>query len=136
MEDSPSTSLEVRAMLIFFYVADFSMMAIPMFVFLLLVVDPCTPPFLLSSSAGCLGIAGISQGPKFFIALFEAWVALQLIYSGAFCILDVMFTGIVAILSYCQLLGRLIFYSYMNSAYCDYRVSGRILLKLLLTLKM
>lgn len=94
-------------MSIFLYVAEFTGIVAPFAVLILIMIDPCTPPFLLSFHAGCADIAWISGDLKIFVVLFEAWVTLQLFSAGAPWVYYILFAGIVSILDYFQVLKRL-----------------------------
>lgn len=74
--DSIKTSLEARMMLVYLYNAEFSCIIMPFGVLALLITDPCTPPFLLSSFK-CSEIFWTFQGPEIYVVFFEAWMAVQ-----------------------------------------------------------
>ncbi|XP_035715556.1 uncharacterized protein LOC118438863 [Folsomia candida] len=102
--ESISTSITTKLMFIFIYLTEFTVMAVPSAVCLLLMVDPCVPPFLLSFSPSCSTISWMPPGREIFVVLFEAWMALQLFSSGATWAFFIFFAGIVAMLNYFQLL--------------------------------
>lgn len=96
-------SFIAKAMYCFLYVAELTVVAFPVGVFLLLMDDPCTPPFLLSAYQSCSNIA---IGPRVFLVLFEAWISLQLANSGTTWAVYILFAGILAILNYLDVLRR------------------------------
>lgn len=105
-EGSFPPSLEAKVMYIFNWVLEFTILALPFAVCFLLMVDPCTPPFLLSFSQSCAKITWISGGWEILVVLFEACVALQALTAAFPCVCCLLFGGIVAILDYFHVLKR------------------------------
>lgn len=93
------TSLEARVMFVYLCLAESTCIIIPFGVTALLIMDPCTPPFLLSTFR-CAEISYTSAEPKIFVVLFEAWMSLQLFFAGSTWVFCILFPGIVAILDY------------------------------------
>lgn len=105
--ESIPISRQTKAMSLFLNVLEISVIALPFAVFVLLTMDPCTPPFLLSMSDRCGKMNCMKFGPEIFVILFEAYMTLQLACSGSTWPMYVLFTGIETILNYSQLLKRL-----------------------------
>lgn len=98
-------SFEGKVMSLFVYVAEFTIIFVPLAIIFLLLVDPCTPPFILSMSPNCNEISWMSPGPEIFVVLFESWMGLQL-FSGTAWVFYILFAGIVEVLDYFQLLEK------------------------------
>lgn len=77
---------------------------IPFAIVFLLTMDPCTPPFLLSTSEQCHEISLMKFGPEIFIVLIEAWLVVQILCAGTPWMFYILAPGIVGLLNYFQLL--------------------------------
>ncbi|OXA47716.1 hypothetical protein Fcan01_17514 [Folsomia candida] len=95
-------SLLARAMALFMHVAHFSVIAVPMAAFALILVRPCTPPFLLSLSNQCEGI--VWYGPAIIIPLFELWIGLQFFITGTVWSFFGIFVSVVTLQTYFRIL--------------------------------
>lgn len=91
-------------MLAFYIILDHSYYLIPVAVFGLILVNPCTPPFILSMSAGCSEISWC--GWVILIPVLEMYLSLCFFYVGTASIVYNLFAGISSILNYFQLLDR------------------------------
>lgn len=72
---------------------------------ILIIFQPCTPPFLLSMSAKCGEIKWTHIGSTHAIVLFELWMCAQIFNGAAPTVFFVCFAGIICLLNYFQLLG-------------------------------
>lgn len=98
-------SIEARVMYFYLCLLDFTTLIMPFAVITLLILNPCMPPFILSTFH-CAEISWMSPGPEIWVVLFEAWMALQLSRAGPTWVFCILFPGIVAILDYFQLIIR------------------------------
>ncbi|OXA47836.1 hypothetical protein Fcan01_17249 [Folsomia candida] len=97
-------TLQVKAMLIFFHILKESHYLIPLACLGLTLMDPCTPPFILSMSKSCSVIRW--NGLIILIPLLETYLCFCVFYIGTTPIVYNLFAGISSMLSYFQLLER------------------------------
>ncbi|OXA61641.1 hypothetical protein Fcan01_00721 [Folsomia candida] len=101
-------SLGVKAVRWFTQACELGAVILPIFVFLLLRVIPCTPPFVLSMLPGCENAETtfIRYVGRLGIHIFETWMFLHILYSGSTWLLYIFFVGIIFILNFLRRLER------------------------------
>ena len=79
---------------------------VPFCIPILIFVDPCTPPFLLSMTEGCRDIEWVTLRPEMLVVLFDAWMGLCIYVTGTTCIFFILFIGTTTMLDYFHILKR------------------------------
>ncbi|OXA48968.1 hypothetical protein Fcan01_16691 [Folsomia candida] len=97
-EEKLETSLQTKAMLMFFHVLNQNYYLIPLAILALILIDPCRPPFLLSMSPNCSAIRW--NGLVILIPLLETYISACFCYIGTAPITYNLFAGISSLLSY------------------------------------
>lgn len=85
------------------------MIALPLAIFCLILVRPCTPPFLGSMLTSCSEISWF--GPAIFLPLFELWIAIEVFVTGSLYIDFGLTVGIITLLNFFRVLERYEIYS-------------------------
>ncbi|OXA49146.1 hypothetical protein Fcan01_15418 [Folsomia candida] len=98
-------SLVAKATKAFLWLIEISIPLVCLFHFVLLLIVPCTPPFILSMSASCSANAHNSLA-RVVIHLFESWMLTHTVYTADLFILFVFCCGIVSLLTYYKLMER------------------------------
>lgn len=103
-EGKLTTSSQAEAMFVFFHLLKHNYYLIPLAVLGLLLIDPCTPPFIMSKSVSCSTIRW--NGWVILIPLFETHLCACFCYIGTASFVYNLMAGISSLLSYFQLLER------------------------------
>ncbi|OXA49376.1 hypothetical protein Fcan01_15930 [Folsomia candida] len=103
-EEKLKTSVQTKGMFVFFHILKHNYYLIPLAVLGLILIDPCTPPFLLSMSTNCSAIRW--NGWVILIPLIETYICACFFYIGIVAIVYNLFAGISSLMSYFQLLER------------------------------
>ncbi|OXA46151.1 hypothetical protein Fcan01_19064 [Folsomia candida] len=103
----PETNTETKLMKLFihltFYIIIAMMVAIPVLIF----VDPCSPPFLLSIREDCASISWTNcLGAQHLAILFDLWMLIHVLMGGVIEIIYILFAGTMSILNYFDVLKR------------------------------
>lgn len=101
-------SLERKAVRLFIQFGEVASPMVPILVFLLLRVMPCTPPFLLSMLPGCQNVETtlLRYLGRLAVHIFEAWMCFHIMYSGSAWLLFIFCVGIIFVLNFLQTLER------------------------------
>lgn len=85
----------------------YTIFAVPVAKLALILLDPCSPPFLLSMWVDCSSVKWTkSFGYQNLILIFDIWMNIHAFIGGSFEILYVYLTGIVCLLNYFDVLRR------------------------------
>ncbi|OXA43029.1 hypothetical protein Fcan01_22236 [Folsomia candida] len=103
LQDLPPArqSLGLRLMRIFLYIANISVIGIPILVSLLLTYVPTMPPFLLSMLPVAVEKCNLQH---LVVRVCETWIQCHMMLSAALSVIYILFGGIVCILTYCRIL--------------------------------
>ncbi|OXA38431.1 hypothetical protein Fcan01_26876 [Folsomia candida] len=98
-------SLVAKATKAFLWLVEISVPLVGLFHFVLLLIVPCTPPFILSMSASCSADSHNSF-VRLVIHFFESWMLTHTVYAADLFILFVFCCGIVSLLTYYRMMQR------------------------------
>ncbi|OXA48790.1 hypothetical protein Fcan01_16393, partial [Folsomia candida] len=96
-----SVNLETKLMMHFLHLTFYSIFAVPIAKLGLILLDPCSPPFLLSMRGDCSSIDWTkSFGYQNLILIFDVLMDIHVFVGGSLEIVYNFFTGIVCLLNY------------------------------------
>lgn len=102
-----SVNLETKLMMHFLHLTFYSIFAVPIAKLGLILLDPCSPPFLLSMRGDCSSIDWTkSFGYQNLILIFDVLMDIHVFVGGSLEIVYNFFTGIVCLLNYFAVLRR------------------------------
>ncbi|OXA48789.1 hypothetical protein Fcan01_16394 [Folsomia candida] len=102
-----NVNLETILMKLLLQLVYYTIFAVPVAKLALILLDPCSPPFLLSMWVDCSSVKWTkSFGYQNLILIFDIWMNIHAFIGGSFEILYVYLTGIVCLLNYFDVLRR------------------------------
>ncbi|OXA46648.1 hypothetical protein Fcan01_18641 [Folsomia candida] len=94
-------NIETKLMKLFLQVTFHSIIAVILAIPGLILLDPCSPPFLLSMTEYCASVTWTgSIGFQHFAFLFDTWMIIHVTMGGSMEIIYILFAGIVSMLNY------------------------------------
>jgi len=90
----------------FFFLLHVTFIAVPLMSTTLLIVNPCSPPFLISMTSFCQGVEHSHPTLTLWIPalVFETWSFLVIFNTGTFYPAYVFFMGVICLSNYLRLL--------------------------------
>ncbi|OXA54829.1 GTPase Obg [Folsomia candida] len=100
-------NLETKVIKLFIHISFYSVIGVAAAILGLTLMDPCSPPFLLSMKSDCASIKWITHfGLQHVVLIFETWMNVHSYVGGSLEVFYTLVVGIVCILNYFEVLRR------------------------------